>query len=147
MLELVTLEQDRTDSGSLTVSGSNATGQSWGKTEVWTHQLVLQVKIILTNVLNDGGAPSFNFFLQHNQATKYYLNEGTGDPCTGQTKQVSSKSWGVSWDSVRLALLGEELPIGSVKWKKKLISDFEFTWMLGLGDRGTECCFVSISCD
>ena len=43
----------------------------------------------------------------------FYLNEGSGEACTGHTKLHSEFSVGVNEGSIRLALLGAELPTGS----------------------------------
>ena len=42
-----------------------------------------------------------------------YLNDGTGNPCTGQIKLVSAENLGLRFGSIRLAFFGTELPIGS----------------------------------
>ena len=57
----------------------------------------------------------------------FYLNEGTGEPCTGQTRLALSDILDDNLASIMLDLLGLELPMGSEQKKNCVIEPILLT--------------------
>ena len=57
-----------------------------------------------------------------------YLNDGGGEPCTGQTRVQAWDCSGDRWGSIKLDLLGAELPMGSSKSKVRLQLHYYKCW-------------------